>query len=328
MTLATCTAPVLPAWAAAMLACPHCNRGLHCRAAMLHCPACGDVGRYQAGIACFDVPASDASIAWYHAADGTHFHERMQVPYTMSALDAPVYHALIRDSAPPQLSRVILDLGAGDGRNTEPLLAAGYEMVIAVDAVASSLSRLRARLETEHPEWLPHLLLVQCDIRHVPLKSASVDLIVAIETLYYLNEDYAAGLAECRRLLRGNGRLLTSERSWEGALLTHLLYGGVGEMCRLRDSRDVWDGDAADRVRSRAFTEPELLFALRDAGFRPIHSKGLSVLALVLGYLRGNDRLSEADAAHLPDVRACLQMLADQGSMRRTHVVLAEVTTD
>jgi SAM-dependent methyltransferase len=327
MTVATQSPPTLPAWATDMLACPSCNSHLHCRTVKLHCTHCGDVGRYEAGIACFDVPRNDASIAWYHAADGTHFHERMQVPYTMSALDTPVYHALMREAAPPHHSSVILDLGAGDGRNTEPLLTEGYERVIAVDAIASSLARLRARLAADHPEWLPHLLLVQCDIRHVPLASASVDLVVAIETLYYLNEEYAAGLAECHRLLRSNGRLLTSERSWEGALLTHLLYGGVGDMCRLRASRDVWDGDPTSRVRSRAFTEPELLAALQEAGFRPLQTKGLSVLALVLGYLRGTGRLSEADAAHLPDVCACLQTLADQGSMRRTHVVLAEATT-
>jgi len=328
MTVATQSPPALPAWATELLACPRCNRHLHCRAAKLHCPTCGAVSRYDAGIARFDVPANDASIAWYHAADGTHFHERIQVPYTMSALDTPVYHALLREAVPAQHVSPILDLGAGDGRNTEPLLAWGYERVIAVDAIASSLSRLRARLEAVHPDWLPRLLLVQCDIRHVPLRSASVDLVVAIETLYYLNEDYAGGLAECRRLLRNNGRLLTAERSWEGALLTHLLYGGVSDMCRLRDSRDVWDGGPTDRVRSRAFTEPELMFALQEAGFRPVQSKGLSVLALVLGYLRGTGRLSETDEAFLPDVRACLQTLADHGAMRRTHVVLAEATTD
>ena len=327
MTLATQSPPALPAWATELLACPRCNRRLHYRAAKLHCPTCGDVGRYDAGIAHFDVPTNDASIAWYQAADGTHFHERIQVPYTMSALDTPVYHALLREAMPAQRLSPVLDLGAGDGRNTEPLLAWGHERVIAVDAIAASLSRLRARLEAEHPDWLPRLLLVQCDIRHVPLISASVDRVVAIESLCYLNEDYAAGLTECRRLLRDDGRLLISERSWEAALLIHLLYGGVTEMCRLRDSRDVWDGDPTNRVRSRAFTEPELLSALHGAGFRPLQSKGPSILALVLGYLRGTGRLSATDEARLPDVRACLQMLADQGSMRRAHVVLAEATT-
>jgi SAM-dependent methyltransferase len=328
MTVALRTAPAVPAWAVDLLACPHCGRHLHCDSATLHCPTCGDVGRFDAGVAHFGVPADDASIAWYHAADGTHFHERIHVPYTMSGLDTPVYHACLREAVPAQRLSPILDLGAGDGRNTEPLLAWGHQRVIAVDAIAASLYRLRARVEAERPEWLPRLLLVQCDVRRVPLVSASVDLIVAIETMCYLNEDYAAGLAECRRLLRSNGRLLVSERAWEAALLIHLLYSGVDALCKLRNSRDVWDGDPTNRVRSRAFTEQELLTALQAAGFRPLQSKGPSILALVLGYLRGVGRLSAADEAHLPEVRDCLQMLADQGSMRRTNVILAEAAND
>ena len=328
MSVATQPPPTLPRWATTLLACPRCHSGLDFHAAALHCPACGEVGRYQAGIARFDIPGSDDAIAWYEAADGTHFHERIHIPYTMSSLDTPVYHSILRSAAPAQRTSVIVDLGAGDGRNTEPLLAWGYKRVIAVDAVASSLVRLRTRLSAEHPAWLERLLLVQCDIRHVPLLAASTDLIVATETLCYLNEDYAVGLTECRRLLRPAGRLLIAERSWEAALLIHLLYGGVGEMCRLRHSRDVWDGAPHNRVRSRAFTEQELLAALGVAGLRPLRTKGLSVLALVLGYLRGTDCLSERDQGHLPEVRECLQMLAEHGLMRRAHVVLAEATSE
>ena len=111
-----------------------------------------------------------------------------------------------------------------------PWLDWGYERVIATDAVFSSLARLRERLVADHPEWLERILLVESDMRTLPLKANSVETAFAIESLYYLNEDYHLGLAECRRILKQTGRLLIAERSWEGAVLTRLLYGGVEEM--------------------------------------------------------------------------------------------------
>lgn len=323
MTTTLRVSAAAPAWATRLLACPHCRAPLSPAADVFTCTRCGEVGHWCDGIACFGASTDDPSVAWYESVGGTNFHERIQIPFTMSSLETPIYHAFLRVVRPSDPSAVIVDLGAGDGRNTEPWLAWGYQRVIAVDAIAASLGRLRDRVRSAHPEWLDRLLLVQSDLRRVPLATGSVGLALAIEALYYLNEDYARGLSECRRILDSSGLLLTSERSWEGALLTHLLYGGVPALCRLRDNRDVWDGEPGEGVRSRCFTEEELLTALRDAGFTPLECKGVPALAVVLGYLRGQNRLSADDEAYLPQVRACLQTLAERGTLRRTHVVVA-----
>jgi SAM-dependent methyltransferase len=324
MIAATIHAPApLPTWAARLLACPDCHAALAPVGDVFRCTRCGDIGRLQDGIASFAIRADDASVAWYQSVDGTHFHERMQIPYTMSSLETPVYHSYLRAQRPPDLASAIVDLGAGDGRNTEPWLTWGYQRVIAVDAIAASLARLRDRLRAAHPEWLSRVALVQSDLRHVPLATGSVDLALAIEALCYLNEDYSTGLAECRRLLHPAGLLLTSERAWEGALLTHLLYGGVAALCQLSSSRDVWDGPSGHLVRTRAFTEEELLAEFQDAGFQVLEVKSVPVLSMVLGYLRGQGRLAADDQAHLPKVRECLQTLAERGTLRRTHVIVA-----
>jgi SAM-dependent methyltransferase len=316
-----------PAWATGLLACPRCHAPLRFAPPVLCCGDCGEVGHWEDGIACFDVPDNDPSIAWYQSVGGTRFHERTQIPQTMSSLDTPIYHSYLAGVRPDCRKSVIVDLGAGDGRNTLPWLSWGYERIVAVDAVAASLARFRAHLSEEHPEWLEHVLLVQADVRRLPLISGGVARAIAIETLYYLNEDYAAGLAECRRVLDSGGLLLTAERSWEGALLTHLLYGGVEALCQLAESRDVWDGEPGHRVRSRSFTEDELCAELARAGFAVLARKGVSVLSVVLGYLRGQGAITAANETYLPQVRQCLQMLAEQGAMRKAHVVTARPVT-
>lgn len=315
-----------PAWATEVLACPACRSPLSRQESSLRCARCETAGRWDAGIARFGVQDQDPSIAWYEAAGGTCFQDRAQIPYTMSSLDTPVYHSYLQRNQPGSSRDIVVDLGAGDGRNTLPWLAWGYERVVAVDAVVASLARLRTHLLHEHPDWLERVLLVQADVRRLPLASASVTLAVAVETLYYLNEDYALGLGECRRILREDGRLLTAERCWEGALLIHLLYGGVPALCQLADSRDVWDGPADRRVRSRCFTEKELRGELSRAGFEVLETKGVSVLSVVLGYLRGAGCLNAVDEKRQPQVRQCLQMLADRGALRKAHVILARPT--
>jgi SAM-dependent methyltransferase len=165
---------------------------------------------------------------------------------------------------------------------------------------------------------------VECDVRQLPIASASAELALAIEVLCYLNEDYESGLAECKRILRQGGRIMISERTWEGALLTRLLYGGVQGMLEMRHTRDMWDGYGNNLVRSRTFTEDELVAVVEEAGLRPLERKGLSLLSLVFGYLRGQGRLSPEDQQYLPDVHELLRNLGEMGKMRRTHIIVAE----
>jgi SAM-dependent methyltransferase len=235
-----------------------------------------------------------------------------------------VYHEYLTAFRPKDTCAAVIDVGAGDGRNTLPWLDWGFQRVIATDAVFSSLARLRERLVTDHPEWLERVLLVESDVRRLPLAGNSVEIAFAIESLYYLNEDYDLGLAECHRILKQTGRLFIAERSWEGAVLTRLLYGGVEAMLSLSDSRDMWDGPHRDLVRSRCFTEEALIEILQQHGLTPVERKGLSLLPLVLGYLRGEGKLKRDDQNLLPQVHLLLQKLGERGHMRRTHVVIAE----
>jgi SAM-dependent methyltransferase len=316
------------AWAQSLLACPRCNLPLSCDSNQLTCSACGPVGDIEDGILWFAVPAEDASITWYKSRGGSHFFERSRVPYTMSTLDTPMYYEYLAGVRPKDTYAAVIDVGAGDGRNTMPWLDWGFQRVIATDAVFSSLARLRERLAADRPEWLERILFVQSDARRLPLAADSVETAFAIESLYYLNEDYDLGLAECGRILKRTGRLLIAERSWEGAVLTRLLYGGVQAMLSLSDSRDMWDGPDGDAVRSRCFTEEELTAVLQRHGLKPVERKGLPLLSLVLGYLRAKGNLKRDDQKLLPQVHVLLQRLGESGHMRRTHVFVVKKISD
>ena len=66
---------------------------------------------------------------------------------------------------------------------------------------------------------------------------------------------------------------------------------------------------------------------MRDHGLRILSHGGVSVLSLVLGYERAGGRLAPQDEAHLGEVQALLGKLGRAGSMRRSHVIVAEKAT-
>jgi SAM-dependent methyltransferase len=224
---------------------------------------------------------------------------------------------------PSSLDALIVDVGGGDGRNAEPWLEWGYKRVVVVDPVFSALSRFRSRL-ADRPEWLDRLLLIEADARHLPLIAECASRVQAIESLYYLNEAYEDGLRECTRILSGNGQLLVSERDYEGGLLLSLLYGGVGDCLAQASTRDVWDGVAGLRVRSRCFTKAEIEAMLERNHLRVLSNQGLSALSLILGYLRSVGKITGDDEKRIGDVHRLLWDLGNAGSMRRCHVVVAE----
>ena len=164
---------------------------------------------------------------------------------------------------------LVVDVGGGDGRNALPWLQWGFKRVVVIDSTAAALSRFRARVLAENREWLEHLVLIECDARTLPLADNTADRVLAIESLYYLNEDYERGLAQCHRVMRPQARLLLADRSYEGALLTRLLYyGGVGAMLETARSREMWDGEDEARVRTRFFSTKELHAFIAAQGFR------------------------------------------------------------
>jgi SAM-dependent methyltransferase len=315
----------LPGWAAGVLACPRTHETLIAAGDRLVAPDGRAVAELRGGIARFGVPEHDSGIDFYRAVGGPHFHERSTVPYAMSSLETPLYHTYLAAFRPSDLDLPIVDVGGGDGRNALPWLGWGHRRVIVIDAAGAALERLHARVAQDHPDWLERLLLIEGDARDMPLVDACAGRVLALETLYYLNDDYEQGLRECARLLGPEARLMISERDYEAGLLTRLLYGGgIAGLLAQADTRDVWDGNPQMRVRSRSFSADELVTLARQQGLRVVAEHGIPILSLILGYLRSTDRLDADDATRLPEIQALLRRLGKTGSMRRCHILIAE----
>jgi SAM-dependent methyltransferase len=97
--------------------------------------------------------------------------------------------------APLQLAPglVVLDLAAGSGKLTRPLVASGAQ-VIAVEPVAEMRALLPAGVEA-----------VDGTAEAIPLGDGSVDLVTVAQAFHWFDGD--AALAEIHRVLRPRGRL-------------------------------------------------------------------------------------------------------------------------
>jgi SAM-dependent methyltransferase len=322
MTLATAA---LPRWAHEILVSPQTQVPLVEEQGRLMTSDGEVAATIVEGVACFPISMPDRSIEFYRGVGGAHFHERATMPYAMSALDTDVYHGYLAELRPDDLDAVILDVGGGDGRNALPWLRWGYRRVVVVDPARAALARLRARLASDHPDWLDHALLIEADARQLPLRDGCAERVQAIEALAYLNEDYSSGLIECIRLLADESRLLVADRDYESGLLIRLFYGGgIRGMLDQAASRNIWDGNGERLVRSRCFCADEFAAMMREHGLRILSNHGVSALSLILGYERAGGRLAPQDKAYLANVRALLAALGRTGSMRRSHVIVAE----
>ena len=315
----------LPPWALEILALPGTETAPAFERGLLLGSEGQVGGTVDRGIARFPIPEVDSSIDFYRGIGGARFHERSAVPYATSALDTEIYHGYLAELRPENVEAVIVDVGGGDGRNTLPWLRWGFRRVVMIDAAYAALARFRDRIAAEQREWLDRLLLIEADIRRIPLRSGCAVRVQAIEALAYLNEDYAEGLRQCARLLADGGRLVVADRDYEAGLLTRLFYsGGVRGMLEQADKHTIWDGNAESVVHSRCFTADEFAAMMQNNGLLILSHRGVSALSLVLGHEWATKRLVTGDVAHLSQVHALLRKLGATGQMRRSHVIVAQ----
>ena len=94
--------------------------------------------------------------------------------------------------------RVVLDLGAGTGALTRPLLAAGHT-VLAVDPLREMLVHLRRQSSG------PEVTVVAGSAERLPVRDGSVDVITVAAAFHWFDEESA--VPELARVLRPEGVL-------------------------------------------------------------------------------------------------------------------------
>ena len=99
----------------------------------------------------------------------------------------------------------ILDLGCGTGRLLVPLLR-DQRTVVGVDLSAAMLARARARLRRLGAQRARHALLLQADLRHLPLRGPFRLAVAAFHTVQHLVDD-----RELVQVFRGVRRVLAPD---------------------------------------------------------------------------------------------------------------------
>ena len=212
------------------------------------------------------LPVLPLSALPHCATKGVNLDLRSKVEMSTSFFEWQLYMSFLRQNL-DGVSRELplLELGAGDGRITSYLLKMGFRQIVACDCNIEALQRIHSKLE---PGERQRVVLVGDDMSRLRLPRDFFGAIVAIEVLYYLNENYENMLAALHTNLGDNGLLLNAEPLLEGALIYALVaqdWDNVNSLCHDRLKIEHLGQEQA--VRSRVFTLPELTAASKSAGF-------------------------------------------------------------
>jgi SAM-dependent methyltransferase len=125
----------------------------------------------------------------------------------------------------------VLDLGAGTGKLSRALLAAGYD-VIAVEPLPSMRELLAERIGADR--------VLDGTAEQIPLADGSVAAVTVADAFHWF--DRAPALVEIRRVLRPRGglALVNTAPNWEGMSWAHELGTLVTE---LRPEHPNFDGE-------------------------------------------------------------------------------------
>lgn len=192
----------------------------------------------------------------------------------MRALDLPA------DRVEAELLRLLgygmhgraLDIGTGTGRLLE-FLAPRLQAGVGIDASPTMLALARVRLAK--PD-LSHLTVRQADMYALPFRDGSFDIVLLHMVLHYA-EDCAAAIAEARRVLAADGRLLVvdlaaHDREELRARMAHRVLGFSDEaMARLLDEAGLAPGETgavAGPLRVRIWTGRPAPGTAREAAHR------------------------------------------------------------
>lgn len=198
---------------------------------------------------------------------GVRLLERSKNPFSTSYYETHAYYTCLEKAFPnfDRNSAIIMDFGCGDGRNIECLLSNGFERIVAVDLNYQSLYRFRERLSNAERK---KILFINSDLFYLPILLNSIDAVITIEVLYYLNEEYEKGVEQIYTLLREGGTFITSEPTFEGALLYELATKDIrGFIETNKKSKKREEVGKNNEILTRVFKDGEVDTILVERGF-------------------------------------------------------------
>ncbi len=135
----------------------------------------------------------------------------------------------------PKPTDLIFDAGCGTGVNIL-LLHSRVKRIVGMDYSKGAIDRCRRRIQSNNIE---NAEVQEGSITHIPLPDASVDKVVCMSVLQYM-DDSELGLAftEFARILKGNGILVLHVKNLSSLYLSTLWIGKqlksiLGKLCKL-----------------------------------------------------------------------------------------------
>lgn len=104
----------------------------------------------------------------------------------------------------------VLDAGSGFGMVSNLMAAWGARHVLALELFPPMAETHRRVLAAHFPELVERISIVEGDVKRVPVRPGSVDLLLSIEAISHYH-DVDAFLDECARVVRPGGHLLISD---------------------------------------------------------------------------------------------------------------------
>lgn len=160
-----------------------------------------------------------------------------------------------------------LDVGCGEGLGTR-VLAARFTRVVGVDISANMIRR--ARLHADRA-GLSNAEYREADIRCLPFRDNSFDLVTSTSLVYFLPDPVSA-LREMARVCRPDGRVASFDPAKELTLRRAMAAIADGEVRGQASGRAALFliGWAAASRLSRRFSREDVLELLASAGLQPV----------------------------------------------------------
>ena len=173
----------------------------------------------------------------------------------------------------PDRPVVIADIGGGTGHYSKWLADMGHDVVL-VDPVSRHIQQAERRAKASRRKFN----CILGEARHLPMETASVDLVILHGPLYHLQEltERVAALKEARRILKYGGTVLGFAITYAASTLSALQngmfhYPDIYQMCRaeLQNGEHEPPSNFPGMLAQAFFHRPEQLISeFHEAGLK------------------------------------------------------------